>query len=330
MIKYSNKESCMETWIGIDISKDTFDAAWEQDGKKEHEKFSNTTAGFKALLKWVPDGSKFVMEATGTYHLRCATFLAGSGLHVSVENPLAIKRFIQSDLRRCKNDVSDSFSIAKYGREKSPRAWTVPSEEAREARRLQGLIELLREQISAQTNYFHALQQEDLKDDAQKLCKASIAKMKVAIADAEDRFKSIVSRFWKDDVERISSIPGVGKMSACKLIAKVEDFNRFEDSRQFMSWLGMTPRNMQSGTSIHVNGGITKMGDGRLRTQFYMCAISAIQSNGRCRAMYERMVSKGKPVKVALVAVACKLLKTAYALVTKKQMYNANFLQFAP
>ena len=72
------------------------------------------------------------------------------------------------------------------------------------------------------------------------------------------------------------------------------------------------------------------MGDGRLRTQFYMCAVSAIQSNGRCRAMYERMVSKGKPVKVALVAVACKLLKTAYALVTKKQMYNANFLQFAP
>ena len=69
MIKYSNKESGMETWIGIDISKDTFDAAWEQDGKKEHERFSNTTAGFKALLKWVPDGSKFVMEATGTYHL---------------------------------------------------------------------------------------------------------------------------------------------------------------------------------------------------------------------------------------------------------------------
>ena len=66
----------MEIWSGIDISKDTVDAAWEQDGKKEHEKFSNTTAGFKALLKWVPDGSKFVMEATGTYHLRCATFLA--------------------------------------------------------------------------------------------------------------------------------------------------------------------------------------------------------------------------------------------------------------
>ena len=320
----------METWVGIDISKDTFDAAWEQDGKKDHEKFSNSTSGFKALLKWTPEGSRFVMEATGTYHLRCAMFLAGNGFHVSVENPLAVKRFIQSDLRRCKSDLSDSFSIAKYGREKNPAAWTVPSEASREARRLQGLIEMLQEQLSAQRNYLHALQQEDLKDEALKQCRASIAGLKKSIAKAEEDFKAIVCQNKKDDVDLIASIPGVGVMSACKLVAKVDDFSRFEDSRQFMSWLGMTPRNMQSGTSIHVNGGITKMGDGRLRTQFYMCAVSAIQSNSRCRSMYERMIGKGKPVKVALVAVACKLLKTAYALVMKKQRYDENFLQFAP
>ena len=315
----------METWIGIDISKDTFDAAWEQDGKKEHENFPNTTDGFKKLLKWVPENSKFVMEATGTYHLRCAMFLTGSGKHVSVENPLAVKRFIQSDLRRCKSDVSDSFSLAKYGRVREPMAWHVPSKEAREARRLQGFIESMQEFLTKQCNYLHALQLEDLSDVALKQCKKIIAHLKKDIDEAEKEFESIVCKYKKEEVDAIASIPGVGQMSACKLVAKVEDFSRFEDSRQFMSWLGMTPRNMQSGTSIHVNGGITKMGDGRLRTQFYMCAVASIKFNDRCRAMWERMRAKGKPAKVVFIAIACKLLRTAYALVTKKQKYDAKF-----
>lgn len=320
----------METWIGIDISKDTFDAAYEQGGKKFHEKFPNTTAGFKSLVKWVPEGAKFVMESTGTYHMRCALFLVSSNRHVSVENPLAVKRFIQSDLRRCKSDKSDAFSIAKYGREKTPKVWNVPTVEAREARRLQGFIEILQTQLTEQRNLLHAFQQEDIRDAALKGCKSMIKSLKKMIAEAEKNLEEVVCRRWKEEVELISSIPGIGVISACKLVAKVEDFSRFEDSRQYLSWLGMTPRNMQSGTSIHVNGGITKMGDGRLRTQFYMCAVSSIKFNNRCKAMWERMRAKGKPAKVVFIAIACKLLKTAYALVMKKQHYDEKNLQFAP
>ena len=320
----------METWIGIDISKDTFDAAYEQGGKKFHEKFPNTTAGFKSLVKWVPEGAKFVMESTGTYHMRCALFLVSSNRHVSVENPLAVKRFIQSDLRRCKSDKSDAFSIAKYGREKTPKVWNVPTVEAREARRLQGFIEILQTQLTEQRNLLHAFQQEDIRDAALKGCKSMIKSLKKMIAEAEKNLEEVVCRRWKEEVELISSIPGIGVISACKLVAKVEDFSRFEDSRQYLSWLGMTPRNMQSGTSIHVNGGITKMGDGRLRTQFYMCAVSSIKFNNRCKAMWERMRAKGKPAKVVFIAIASKLLKTAYAQVMKKQRYDEKNLQFAP
>lgn len=315
----------METWIGIDISKDTFDAAYERDGKKSHGKFRNDTAGFKSLVKWAPEGSKFVMESTGTYHMRCALFLAGCDRHVSVENPLAVKRFIQSDLRRCKSDKSDAFSIAKYGREKTPEAWAVPTEEARKARRLQGLLEMLRAQSIEQGNLLHAFEQEDLRDEALKECKAAMRALKGMVAKAEKALTEIVCNRWREEVELISSIPGVGVMSACKLVAKVEDFTRFKDSRQYMSWLGMTPRNMQSGTSVHVNGGMTKMGDWRLRSQFYMCAVASVKSNDRCRAMWERMRARGKPAKVVFVAIACKLLKTAYALVIKRQKYEAGY-----
>lgn len=58
------------------------------------------------------------MESTGNYHLRCAFALFDNSRHVSVENPLAVKRHIQSNLKCSKNDKSDAFSLVKYGMEK--------------------------------------------------------------------------------------------------------------------------------------------------------------------------------------------------------------------
>lgn len=315
----------METWVGVDISKDTFDAAWETESGTVHEKFPNTKTGFRLLLKKVPSDAKFVMESTGTYHMNCAMFLTACDWHVSVENPLAVKRHIQSDLKRCKSDKSDAISIAKYGREKRPEPWHAPSEEARKARRCKALMDKLQMQIIALRNLLHAFSQEDMHDDALRICKASIRELESSLSKAESAFEEVVCKRWGEEVKIISSIPGVGKASACHLVAKVEDFTRFESSRQYLSWLGMTPRNLQSGTSIHVRGGITKMGDSRLRSQFYMCAVASISFNRKCREMWNRMREKGKPAKVAFVAIENKLLKTAFALVTKREMYSEKF-----
>lgn len=315
----------METWIGIDISKDSFDAAWESENGTVHEKFSNTKTGFKQLLKKAPSDAKFVMESTGTYHMNCAMFLTACDRHVSVENPLAVKRHIQSDLKRCKSDKSDAISIAKYGREKRPEPWHAPSEEARKARRCKALMDKLQAEITMMKNLLHAFNQEDLQDDALKICRAAIRKLEASMEEAESSFEETVCKRWGEEVKIISSIPGVGKASACHLVAKVEDFSRFASSRQYLSWLGLTPRNLQSGTSIHVNGGITRMGDSRLRTQFYMCAVASISFNKRCREMWNRMMAKGKPAKVAFVAIENKLLKTAFALIKKREMYSESF-----
>lgn len=315
----------METWVGIDISKDTFDAAWKTESGMAHEKFPNAKTGFKQLLKVAPSDAKFVMESTGTYHMNCAMYLTACDRHVSVENSLAVKRHIQSDLKRCKSDKSDAISIAKYGREKRPEPWHAPSEEARKARRCKALMDKFQVAITMMKNLLHAFNQEDMHDDALKICKAALRELEASLSKAEKAFEDLVCKRWGEEVKIISSIPGVGKASACHLVAKVEDFTRFETSRQYLSWLGMTPRNLQSGTCIHVRGGITKMGDSRLRTQFYMCAVASISFNRKSREMWERMRAKGKPAKVAFVAIENKLLKTAFALVTKREMYSESF-----
>ena len=105
----------------------------------------------------------------------------------------------------------------------------------------------------------------------------------------------------------------------------VGNIKKFDSSRSLISWIGLTPRNAQSGTSIHKNGSISRMGCTRLRGQFYMCAVVAIKYNPDCRAFYDRLKESGKPSKVALIAVANKLLRQLYAVLTKKEAYVPNF-----
>ncbi|MCK9183695.1 MAG: transposase, partial [Fibrobacteraceae bacterium] len=96
----------MATWIGIDISKDTADIGWFEESVKRHFKVSNDPEGFRKTIDSVPEDSRFVMEATGTYYLNFALFLAENGKHVSVVNPLRIKNYMRADLQRYKDDKS--------------------------------------------------------------------------------------------------------------------------------------------------------------------------------------------------------------------------------
>ena len=324
----------MCTWIGIDISKDTFDAGWyvQEDGVKNvHVKLPNTPAGFKDLLKKAPKDARFVMESTGVYHLNLAFFLSKAHRYVSVENPLVVKRHIQSDLRRCKSDIADSFALAKYGMEKRPKPWNPASPEALRARHLLSIKEALMGSIRRLENVKHAVETLLEKDRcALKELDTTIKYLRGRLKRAEKLLEECVCSRWKHEVELISSIPGIGIATACQFVSVVEDFNRFKDSRQLVSWLGLSPYNAQSGTSLDKHGGITKMGNMSLRNQLYMCAVCASKSNEVAKCMWERMKAKGKPSKVVLIAIVNKLVKTAFALVRSGRPYDANFFLKTP
>ena len=112
-----------KNFIGIDISKNTFDVCFSQMGKQRHYEFENSKTGFSKLFKTIPKNSHCVMEATGPYYLKLATFLFDKGLPVSVENPLKIKRFMQMNLQRTKTDKADARAIANYGSLLNPPLW---------------------------------------------------------------------------------------------------------------------------------------------------------------------------------------------------------------
>lgn len=316
----------METWVGIDISKDTFDAAWVLEGKKNHLKLENCTNGFKRLLTEAPAGARFAMEATGEYHLNCARYLSSRGKSVSVLNPFAVKMHMQSDLRRCKNDKADSYSIAKFAAEKNTECWACPTDDEIKLKHLDAVIDNLQKQIRQSKNVLHSLTQVSLRDDlAVSIIKKTISGLESLMERARNKQLEMIESSKKEETALACSIPGIGLETSIKFFTHVGNINRFDSSRSLISWIGLTPRNAQSGTSIHKNGGISRMGCTRLRSQFYMCAVVAIKYNPDCRAFYNRLKESGKPSKVALIAVANKLIRQLFAVLTKKEAYVPNF-----
>ena len=118
-------------YFGIDISKDFFDVATDQD---DHFQLENSKAGFKQLKKKLPEGAVCVMEVTGVYHYRLALYLYESGIAVSVVNPIRIKRFMEMHLRRNKTDKADAAMICQYGMNQELSLWAPPEEYLRKSR----------------------------------------------------------------------------------------------------------------------------------------------------------------------------------------------------
>ena len=129
-------------FIGIDISKQTFDVSFLENGKWHHQVLENKTIGFKKLAKILNPEVWVVMEASGSYYLPLAEYLAGIGIKVSVVNPLVIKRFSQTNLYRAKTDKKDAQTIAEYAEKYELKKWSPESENAKKLRQLYTRIEI--------------------------------------------------------------------------------------------------------------------------------------------------------------------------------------------
>nr|WP_281340822.1 transposase [Sulfurihydrogenibium sp. YO3AOP1] len=103
------------------------------------------------------------------------------------------------------------------------------------------------------------------------------------------------------------------------------NFERFKSVKDISSFIGISPSPYESAACVKKSGWIKKMGNPYVRKILYMAALSAIRFNKYCRELYERLVSKGKAKKLALVAVAHKLLRQAYGVLKSRRPFDENF-----
>lgn len=311
-------------FYGVDISKSFFDVV-DQSGK--HHQFSNDVKGFKSFLRSLEKESLVVMEATGYYHYRLAQYLYENDILVSVVNPLSVKRFIQMKLSKIKTDKSDAKAICEYAQATEVPLYTARNAVQAECLQLLSLQDIYLKQRTALKNKIHG---EKALGTPSKTVSRSLVRMlkqlEKELAQIETRLESLVRKTQEDQLEQLTSIPGMGKKTAMLLIVLTDGFTSFENARQLCCYTGITPTIRQSGTSVRGRSRISKVGNRKLRNLLFMCSFTACKTNKACREIYERIVEKGKSKKLALIAVCNKLLKQAFAIAKSGIYYQENYI----
>jgi len=212
-------------YFGIDISYLVFDVT-DSDGN--YYQFKNNGSGFKKFIKLLNSDSHCVMEATGYYHYQLAYHLLESGIKVSVENPLSVKRFIQMRLSKIKTDKSDSKLICAYAEQVELKLWKGSSKEVQESLQLTRALSIYTKQRTILKNKLHG---EDVLGSPSKVVvsslKRSLTQLGKEMKNLEDRLLVLVKQEHQDLFTRLKTIPGIGPKTAIMLVVLTGGFERF-------------------------------------------------------------------------------------------------------
>jgi len=315
-------------YFGIDISKDVFDVV---NSEGSYWQFENNFKGFKRFVKMLDKSSHCVMESTAYYHQQLAYFLLEKEIKVSVENPISVKRFIQMKLSKIKTDKSDAKMICEYAQHVKLKLWEGQSKNQITCLQITRLVGVYLKQTTALKNKLHG--EEALGNPCKLVIRSlnrSLRNTQKEIKLLEDKLLSVVKSEHQDLLTRIETIPGLGKKTSIMLLVLTDGFERFSSSGELCSYAGLTPTIKQSGSSVRGKARISKMGNQKLRNLLFMCSFTACKHNKACKAIYDRIVAKGKSKKLALIAVCNKLLKQAYAIAKSGLIYDNEYRSINP
>lgn len=314
--------------FGVDISKDVFDVYGSSSG---HSQYKNDEIGFKKFLKDLPKKSLVAMEATGYYHYRLAQFLYKSDVVVSVINPLSIKRFIQMKLAKVKTDKSDAKAICEYALINEVPIYNALTDVQSECLQLFRLLDVYLKHRTATKNKMHG---EEVLGIPSKFVYRSLRRNKKhlngEIKAIEAKVLSLVKEDQQQQLTLLTTVPGIGQKTALFLIIITDGFSKFETASQLCSYAGITPTIRESGSSVRGRARISKVGNRKLRNLLFLCSFNACKHNKACRELYERIVNKGKSKKLALIAVANKLLKQCFAIAKSGKPYDETYVSVLP
>lgn len=308
--------------IGLDISKDTIDATLHKtNGSIYYIKFKNNDDGLKQFRLWIKGNrirkAYIGMEATGIYYEKAADMLS-SYYTVYVINPLKIKDYGKSRFNRTKTDKADSNLIADYIKRHQDTLipYQIPKNKA-----LQKLINLknqLQQQQKQIKNRLHSTEEDFIRNIHQDLIDTIQDKMEqVKIAISEQIKKQTDYNHYRN----LQTIPSIGKDTALVLYAQLTE-KHFKTANQFVSYAGLSPAIIQSGTSVRGRGRLSRYGNRRLKSTLYMPALCAYRFNAFPK-LINNLKKAGKPKMVIIVAIMRKLAKLAYYIVKTGQPYDA-------
>ena len=311
--------------LGIDISKDSFHLELSINEKLRHRKFANRKEGFIELCAWLAKHKASqvhaCLEATGPYSEDLALHLHQQGHTVSIVNPAQIKAFGQSELLRNKDDRPDAGLIRRFCEKQRPVAWTPPPPHRRELQALTRHLDNLIETRQQQLNRLESAKTKGVIKSLRKL----VAYVDTEIARTEKQIQDHVDNHpdLKQQCQLLESIPGIGKRTAAKLLAEIEDIARYKSARQVAAYAGLTPRNYRSGT-IRGKTRLSKIGNARVRKALFLPAMTAKRYNPIVRSFCQRLASHGKNKMQVIGAAMRKLIHIAFGVLKSGKLFDPN------
>ena len=319
-------------YIGIDVSKATFWAAYpQQNGHYKTREFMNTANGIHEFIHTLKADDHCVMEATGNYSYLLLYLLDKAHITASMENALKVKNFARAMLTVTKTDKADAQLLSLYGERMKPDPFKMPSDAILLLKQKRAAIRQFKKQLQATNNLKQSLEALPQKDAATFKSIAKITEtLEKQISKMEEEMVSLTHTEFQQQMDKLTSIKGIGVSLAAALIITTGGFTYFDNAKQVSRYLGICPTYQQSGTSINVKGHINRNGDSVLRSQLYVASWYVSQHNKECNKLYTRLKEKGKPRKLIMIAVANKVLRQCFAVVKHNTDYKDGFVSEKP
>jgi len=294
---------------GIDVSKDRLDVAVRPSGERfvvarNGAGLDNLVARLKELKPYV-----VVLEATGGFETVVVAALGIAGLPVAVVNPAQIRAFAKAVGQRAKTDPIDAAVIAHFGEATGVAPRPLPDAATQQLADLVARRRQIVEMIGAERQREKRANPR-IKKSISRLVKALERELSSVETDIDDSVRS--SPAWREKEDLLSSVPGIASVISRTLIADLPELGSL-GRKQIAALVGLAPFTRQSGQWR----GKSFIGGGRasVRRALFMGAIVARKHNPVLKAFFERLVAAGKPKKVAIIAVARKLLTILNAIV---------------
>ena len=318
----------MGSILGIDVSKDSLDVVLINGGRQLHKVFSNHAVGHKHLQDWLTAQRAgqvhACLEATGQYGEEVAEFLYQSGHRVSVVNPARIKRYGESKLHRNKTDKADAALIAEFCLKENPPLWQpLPAE-----------IKHLRALVRRLADLQSACQQERNRSLCGEKDAWVLEDLRIHLSFLQERIQATRQAIQQHIQQHVSlraqqalliSIPGIGKLTAARLLAEIGDISAFEDAPQLAAYAGLNPKSNRSGSSVRKKTRISKEGRAFLRYILYMPAIVARKHNPIIIEFCKRLAERKLPEMAIVVAAMRKLIHIIFGVLKNQTPFDPDY-----
>lgn len=323
-------------FLGIDVSKNTFDLALKKENHLfDHICFTNNKKRLKELFSFLKTEnidltqSLICIEHTGIYgHLILDTLYAKKA-NIWLEHALTIKRSL--GIQRGKNDKTDAIRIAEYAFRFTDKCklW---QPDRQEIKTLKALISL-RVRLIKTKKLLKAplIEIKDIKavgfESLFKLTNPAITKIEEQIKKTEEQ----IERLIKSDAhlyrlqEIITSVDGVGKVTAWQMIVNTNEFKNFNNSRKFACYSGVVPFEYSSGISISRRAKVSNLANKRMKELLHMSALSATVTKGELNTYYKRKVEEGKNKMLVLNNIRNKIVQRIFSCIKENRKYEKSY-----